>query len=606
MVRIRDTHKMAPLLPCMAFALAFIHGAMSQGLTCNNPADIMFLLDGSDSIDQREWKLERDFVARMVNSLNISPGTINVGFTVYSSDIDQHVGLRPFKPRLVLNAMAKNLARPTGIATNTARGIAKVREAFRNQSPERANSPKIMIVITDGSSENPAETIRQAGLAKQDGIKIITVGVGKNIFEEELREIATNKQKYYNSPDFAALSGIESQIRNMICKVITTTVRPYTFGPPTPPPTRFPLAENIKCNNPADIIFLIDGSDSISDADFVRLKNFVVRLIENFEITNDAIHVGMIVYSTLIGNKVPLFPFKNKFVLKMLTKNLEHPKFGTDTAAGVAAARDMLRTQGRPDAPEMIVVITDGRSASPRNTIIQAGIAKAQGITMISIGVGKDIFSEELRQIASGPNYVSEVADFKGLENIVNVLRNLICTSITTPATTTTTMLPPTPPPSIPPPADGLICNVPGDVMFVLDGSNSIKPNDWIRQRNFVANLISHLEVGPEYIHVSVVVYSTTIGDVIPLIPFRSKFMLKRNVAQLTQPRFGTDTALGIQRAREILKGQGRADAPSIVIVVTDGKSTYPKNTAMQSLMAKADGRMFVDDGVMIYYFRLM
>ena len=41
----------------------------------------------------------------------------------------------------------------------------------------------------------------------------------------------------------------------------------------------------------------------------------------------------------------------------------------------------------------------------------------------------------------------------------------------------------------------GLICNVPGDVIFVLDGSDSIQPNDWIRQRNFVANLIDNLEV---------------------------------------------------------------------------------------------------------------
>lgn len=178
----------------------------------------MFLLDGSDSINQQEWNQERNFVARMIQALDISPSTINVGFTVYSSIIDGHVGLTPFRPKIVLNAMAKMLQHPTGIATNTASGIAKVRQTFQNQPASRSNAPKIMIVITDGSSENPAETIRQAQMAKAQGIRIIAVGIGTNVFLEELQEIATNQQKLYQAPDFAALQGIESLIRNMICR----------------------------------------------------------------------------------------------------------------------------------------------------------------------------------------------------------------------------------------------------------------------------------------------------------------------------------------------------------------------------------------------------
>ena len=62
---------------------------------------------------------------------------------------------------------------------------------------------------------------------------------------------------------------------------------------------------------------------------------------------------------------------QSKVVLKALAKNLDHPKFGTDTAAGIEAARNMINAQGRPTAPEIIVVITDGRSTNPRNTILQ-------------------------------------------------------------------------------------------------------------------------------------------------------------------------------------------------------------------------------------------
>ena len=34
---------------------------------------------------------------------------------------------------------------------------------------------------------------------------------------------------------------------------------------------------------------------------FIRLKRFVTNLIDNLEIGSNAIHVGMIVYSTLMG-----------------------------------------------------------------------------------------------------------------------------------------------------------------------------------------------------------------------------------------------------------------------------------------------------------------
>ena len=67
---------------------------------------------------------------------------------------------------------------------------------------------------------------------------------------------------------------------------------------------------------------------------------------------------------------------QSKVVLKALAKNLDHPKFGTDTAAGIEAARNMINAQGRPTAPEIIVVITDGRSTNPRNTILQVSHAK--------------------------------------------------------------------------------------------------------------------------------------------------------------------------------------------------------------------------------------
>ena len=50
----------------------------------------------------------------------------------------------------------------------------------------------------------------------------------------------------------------------------------------------------------------------------------------------------------------------------------------------------------------------------------------------------------------------------------------------------------------------------------------------------------------------------------------------------------------GIQRAREILMTQGRADAPSVIIVVTDGKSSFPRSTHREAQIAKVSGMLSV------------
>ncbi|KAL3856121.1 hypothetical protein ACJMK2_015314 [Sinanodonta woodiana] len=557
----------------------------------------MFLMDGSDSIDQQEWEQEKSFVSRLVNDLDISKDAIHAGVVIYSADIGDHIGLTPFKPKPVLRARITTLRHPTGISTNTAKGIERVRETFKSQPANRKGAQKILIVITDGSSENPQATLEQAKMAKEEGIRIFSVGVGNNIFVEELKQIASSEKKYYPVPDFNALRSIEADVRAMICRVITTTkTPPVTFAPPTTPPF-IPLPQNRICDVPADIVFVIDGSDSISDPDFSRLKNFVANLIDNFEISPQAIHIGMIVYSTLIGETVGLQPFKSKMVLKVFARNLAHPKFGTNTAKGISAAIEMIGEQGRQHAPKIIVVITDGRSTNPRDTIYQANLAKMQKMTIISVGVGSQIFDAELNQIASSGEHFY-VQDFAALEQTVQALRNLICLSLTTTSTSTTTEEIPTTPPGILPLPEGRICDVPADVVFLMDGSDSIHPSDWKRQTNFVANLVNNLQIGPTTIHAGVVVYSSQIGETIDLAPFKPKPVLMARAKTLSQPRFGTDTALGIQKVREMIKTQGRPNAPRVAVIITDGRSTYPAQTINQASLAKADGIVMIAVGV--------
>lgn len=52
------------------------------------------------------------------------------------------------------------------------------------------------------------------------------------------------------------------------------------------------------------------------------------------------------------------------------------------------------------------------------------------------------------------------------------------------------------------------------DIVFVLDGSDSITALDYQKQREALTALIQTLHLGPEMARVGLVVYSTTVAQV--------------------------------------------------------------------------------------------
>ncbi|XP_025114149.1 cartilage matrix protein-like isoform X2 [Pomacea canaliculata] len=367
-------------------------------------------------------------------------------------------------------------------------------------------------------------------------------------------------------------------------------------------------AQQIRCDMPADVVFLMDASGSIKPGEWQQEKEFVANLIDSLAVGPRAIHVGVIVYSTDIGQVIDLQPFKSRTQLKAMLRGLEQDGQGTDTALAVARMRSMVANQGRPGAIPIAVVITDGRSDDVHKTIQEALNARTvEKITMIALGVGNETYLDELQEIAPkdhNHNRLFTVSDFTQLQNVVQEISDLICkvvpmTSLepTIPPTTATTVEPsPTTTPYLPP----ISCQQPADVVFLLDGSHSIQAEDWDRGRIFVSTLINSLEVGDEGIHVGIIVYSSNVGDTIPIKPFLGKAELKRRVSGLRQTPLGrTNTALGLQALRGMFATHGRPGIPHIGIVITDGKSSNVHQTKSEASLAKtASGIVMLVIGV--------
>jgi collagen type VI alpha len=111
-------------------------------------------------------------------------------------------------------------AKYAGQGTFTAQAIEYTREVmFSNESGGRQNVPEIMIIITDGISENQTATTSEAKTAKLKGIKIIVVGIGNGVDKTELQTISSDPSSKFmiNVNSYGKLDTIMDMLAGKAC-----------------------------------------------------------------------------------------------------------------------------------------------------------------------------------------------------------------------------------------------------------------------------------------------------------------------------------------------------------------------------------------------------
>ena len=111
--------------------------------------------------------------------------------------------------------------------TNTADGLEKARvDVFSGaQSGNRPSAPDIILCITDGNANVRAnDTKNQADLARAQGITIFAIGIGDEISNKTLNEIANpstnpNELFVFSAQNFDALSKIRERVVSAACEI---------------------------------------------------------------------------------------------------------------------------------------------------------------------------------------------------------------------------------------------------------------------------------------------------------------------------------------------------------------------------------------------------
>ncbi|NXM30369.1 MATN2 protein, partial [Oxyruncus cristatus] len=186
------------------------------------PIDLMFVIDGSKSLGEDNFEVVKQFVSGILDTLEISPKAARVGLLQYSTEVRTEFTLRQFSSA---KDMKKAVSQMKYMGRGSMTGLALRQMSERSFTeaegarPLSAHVPRISIVFTDGRAQD--EVSEWATRAKQNGIIIYAIGIGKAI-EEELLEIASEpsyKHLFY-AEDFTALEDISEELRAQICEAL--------------------------------------------------------------------------------------------------------------------------------------------------------------------------------------------------------------------------------------------------------------------------------------------------------------------------------------------------------------------------------------------------
>ncbi|KAL4229591.1 hypothetical protein ACF0H5_012629 [Mactra antiquata] len=195
---------------------------------CNTPSlpgpfpngcdrDIVFVLDDSGSVGTTNFKKSLDFVQSVVNEVNVGPNNAQIALLTYSTHAQVGWHLNQYQDKTsILNALST--VRYLGGITHTDEALETVRtQLLTPQNGDRPNNENVVIVLTDGQSNNKINTVQEANKLHTVSHDVISIVIGQGINLNELNAIATDNHHIFDIRSFGDLASILPQLMQVIC-----------------------------------------------------------------------------------------------------------------------------------------------------------------------------------------------------------------------------------------------------------------------------------------------------------------------------------------------------------------------------------------------------
>ena len=202
-------------------------------VACNKTttADIIVLMDSSGSIGHSDFTKALNYTAELSLLYELGENDTRFGVIFYHSDVE-HILTIPLNytyNHSVLIDKIKETGYTSG-GTNTGHAIEYATQQFFNEGFGSRRSdvndssvvPLVLIVATDGRSSD--DVTQPSNSAHEKDINIFSIGIGPNVNDEELRDIAGEESRVFRTANYDELTQIALIIQSATCKAQVTVI----------------------------------------------------------------------------------------------------------------------------------------------------------------------------------------------------------------------------------------------------------------------------------------------------------------------------------------------------------------------------------------------
>ncbi|KAJ8253172.1 hypothetical protein GJAV_G00209900 [Gymnothorax javanicus] len=368
--------------------------------------DIVFLIDGSDSVGTDGIGFIRDFILKVLHHLDIHPDLVRVGVVQYSDRQQTEFSPNSLDNKAAVLSAVKRLRLMGGRTANLAEAIDYVldNELKPAAGVRPSEASQHLVVLTGGSS--PSDVSLYSPLLKVKRVNCIAVGASA-ADSRQLFQIATSPADVLLVPSFSELLGMKEKF---IARLSGTTLEVDT-----------PDIQDIGAKpKVADIVFLVDGSINLGRENFKDVMEFIQTIVDLFYTERDNLQIGLAHYAADVTDSFFLNTYKNKDdILDAITRT-EYKggrRLNTEAAIKHVQENHFIKAKGsRIDdgVPQMLMLIKGGRSEDDSKTAALA--LKNSGVRVYAIGVGD--FEDDLYNLGSDQTTVYKARNFAELSEL--------------------------------------------------------------------------------------------------------------------------------------------------------------------------------------------
>ncbi|KAL4222984.1 von Willebrand factor type A domain [Mactra antiquata] len=525
--------------------------------------ELYLILDSSGSIGRENFELVKTFSQSVVRSLDISTLHTRVGLMTFSRYPMIRIPLDKYKTKQDVVDAIHEIPYVTGITETYAALTLLEQEGFVNA---RSDAPRVAIIITEGTSRHMTELSAIANKLQNDGVTMFAIGVGDDVTKRELEAIASYaaNSHIFQVNNYQKLPSVLLNLTTLTCDVpghsysMHSTPRPVLISHTRKDPL-FECKDKV-----ADVMFLLDSSNDVGQTHFRSVEHFAMDIINDLDIGENKTQVGVITFNTypyirqtLNDSKLHLLNVVNQIPYYSGTRETDR-------------ALELLRLEGyhvdRYEAPNVVIIITNGKFHNTFLARRSADAVKQSGIEVFVVGVGSNVNKDELEYMASGSEHVTVVSNFVefDLSNFeFEVARNVCETCV----------------PDV------------ADVMFVVDSSLSVGKTNFVKVKDFIKQMLGNFDIGLNTTRIGMIVYNTDAKISFNLDEYNNTQDIIDAIDNIKYSSGGTNTA----QALELMRTQGflhdRNVTSNIAFLITDGYSKDKDATRLQAQLAKRENK---------------